>query len=792
MRLPIEWLKDYVDINNISDKKFVEEMIMTGSNSEGIHAIAGKVENIVVGKIVSISQHPEAERLKICQTDIGSEVIQIVTAATNMKESDFVPVALHGAVLADGTKIKKGKLRGEVSNGMFCSLEELGVEKNLIPKFYEDGLLILEVDTPLGMDVADLLNFKVPVVEFEITPNRPDCLSIMGLARETAATFEKSVNPLVCKEGAAKGESTEVTVNIQDPELCPRYMAKVVRNVKVKASPLWLQARLIQAGMRPINNIVDITNYVMLELGQPIHAFDFDKLTSKEIGIRRAKPGETILTLDEKERTLTEEMLLITSGDEAVAIAGLMGGANSEVDENTTSLLLEVANFNKSSVRKTSKDLGLRSEASSRFEKGVSPETVSVAMERLCYLLETVAGATCENGVVDVYPLKAEQKRIALDADFINKKIGITLSEDEIKAYLKRLGIEVVGGEAVIPFERLDLERPIDLVEEIARLYGYNKIPLSLPKMDTWGAFTNGQRIEMLSKHELFCRGVDEILTYSFVSEKELDKINVSETSLLRNQVKLINPLGEEFSTMRTTLLPSLLEVLSRNYNRKIKAARLFEIGNTFIPKEVPIVQEPIEKKALVIGTYGEKEDFYALKGIVDALLSGLNIEGYHYEKEAHHPSFHPGRCANVIWNGHVLGTLGELHPIVLDNFNIGARAYAADLDFNMILQLTKETPRFKAIPKYPAIERDMAVVVKEEVESFAIEALVKEACGDLFESITWFDLYRGPQIGEGYKSLAYALTFRAPDRTLTDDEINPLFEKTLQVLSEKVGAQLR
>lgn len=792
MKLPVEWLKEYVEIDEIAHKTLVEELIMTGSNSEGTHVIAEKVEKIVVGKIESVSPHPEADRLRICQTNIGEEVIQIVTAATNMKEGDLVPVALHGAILADGTKIKKGKLRGEVSNGMFCSLEELGVEKNMIPKFFEDGLLILEQDMPLGADVAALLNLNMPIIEFEITPNRPDCLSILGLARETAATFDKTVKSVTVKENAAEGDTEAVSVTIENEALCPRYMAKIIRNVKIAQSPLWMQSRLMQAGMRPINNVVDITNYVLLELGQPIHAFDLDKLPSTEIGVRVARDGETITTIDSKERTLTSEMLLITSGDAPVAIAGVMGGADTEVDEQTTSLLLEVANFNKSNIRKTSKDLGLRSEASSRFEKGISPETVKLAMERLCYLLETIVGATCEDGVKDAYKVKAEQTRIELDGSFINRKIGITLTDDDIHAYLEKLNIVVEGNEAIMPFERLDLQTPIDLVEEIARLYGYNNIPMTLPKMDAWGAYTNGQRIEMQAKNEMFCCGVDEILTYSFVSEKELDKIRISENSLLRNQVKLINPLGEEFSTMRTTLVPSLLEVLSRNYNRKMKSARLFEIGNTFIPKEIPVKQEPIEKKALVIGAYGEGEDFFSLKGIVESLLKGLNIEGYHFEKESNHPTYHPGRCANVIWNGHVIGTLGELHPEVLENFNLGTRTYVADLDFNIVMQLTRETPCFKQIPKYPAIERDMAVVVAEAVSSYEIESIVKASCGDIFESITWFDLYRGPQIGEGKKSLAYALAFRAPDRTLTDDEVNPLFEKALNALETQLGAQLR
>ncbi|MGX8797520.1 phenylalanine--tRNA ligase subunit beta [Fusibacter sp. JL298sf-3] len=792
MKLPVQWLKDYVNIEEIAHDTLVERLIMTGSNSEGSYALADKVKKIVVGHIKSITQHPDADKLKICQTDIGDDVIQIVTAATNMREGDYVPVALHGAILADGSKIKKGKLRGEVSNGMFCSLEELGVEKNLVPKKYEDGLLIFEKALPLGEDVAALLKLSEPVIEFEITPNRPDCLSVVGLARETAATFDRKMTLPALDEAATKGETDAVRVQIEDGAACPRYMAKRVDGIVVAPSPMWLQVRLMQAGMRPVNNIVDITNYVMLEFGQPVHAFDYDKLKSTQIGVRFAKSGEVFTTLDGKERTLENDMLVVTSDDAPVAIAGVMGGADTEVSETTTSILLEVANFNKSTVRKTSKDLGLRTEASSRFEKGVDVATVEIAMQRLCTLLTEIAGAKPVEGVCDCYPLTRDVQKITFDPAFINRTIGMDLSRDEIVKCLARLEIAVEGDVAIVPSYRLDLEKPIDLVEEVARVYGYDNIDMTLPKMNVWGAYTNGQRIEIKAVNALTASGADEILTYSFVSEKELDKINVSGESLLRQQVRLINPLGEEFSTMRTTLVPSLLEVLSRNYNRKIKGARLFEIGNIFIPKEMPVQSEPIEKKVLVIGTYGEAESFYTLKGLVENLLLALGIEGYHFEKETKHATYHTGRCANLIWNGHVLGTLGEVHPLVMENYNLGTRTYVADIDFNILMQITNESPRFKSIPKYPAIERDMAVVVKEAITSHEIEKIVAGECGDIFEAIEWFDLYRGPQIPEGCKSLAYALKFRAADRTLTDDEVNPLFDKALKALEEKLGATLR
>ena len=791
MKLPIEWLKAYVDIEDLPQDHLVDRLIMTGSNSEGVHVTAKGIEKVVVGRIDKISAHPEAEKLVLCQTDIGEETVQILTAATHMKEKDYVPVALHGATLAEGLKIKKGKLRGEVSNGMFCSLEELGVEKNAIPKFYEDGLLILDQAYPLGTDVVELLKLNEPVIEFEITPNRPDCLSIIGLAKEVAATFDKPLKTFPVLE-LSKAPLEGLSLVVEDSDKCPRYMAKCVKDVQIKPSPLWMQIRLIQAGMRPINNMVDITNYVMLELGQPIHAFDFDAIQTGKIGVRCAVENETIETLDGKERALERDMLVITDGSRPIAIAGVMGGADTEVSAQTTNVLLEVAHFDKSNIRKTSKDLGLRSEASSRFEKGVSEHLVETAMARLCYWIETLEVGTVVSGTAEHYPSPKAPIQIPYDAAFINKIIGTTLSDEAISDLLEKLEIETVDGVAHIPLHRLDLLKPIDLVEEVARMYGYDQIHMTLPKMNAWGAYTNAQLIEERAKHELFCNGVNEILTYSFVSSKDLDKIRTSAHSVLRNQVQLINPLGEEYSTMRSTLMPNVLEVLSRNYNRKNANVRLFELGSVFLPKEMPIKSQPLEKKMLTIGAYGEQEDFFTIKGTVEAVLTGLGIEGYRFEKEVNHPTYHKGRCANVFWHDHLIGTLGELHPMVLENYNIGSRAYVADLDFNILLQLAKEVKLFKAIPKFPAIERDMAVVVEESVTNYDVESVVKSVSGELLESVKLFDVYRGPQIGDGNKSVAYALVFRAQDRTLTDEEINPVFEAILKALEEKVNAQLR
>lgn len=795
MRVPIQWIKDYVNIDDIETRQLIDKLVLTGSNNEGSFKICEGLENIVVGKITEIAQHPNAEKLIICTVDVGEEVIQIVTGATNVFVGAYIPVALHGSTIAGGIKIKKGKLRGEVSNGMLCSLEEMGFEDSSIPKEFDDGILILDEAYPLGQNILDALDLNDQVVEFEITPNRPDCLSIIGMAREVAASFDRAIT---LPETISASNDTDVdqyaSVEIKDADLCPRYVAKVIKNIKVKSSPMWMQLRLMQAGMRPINNIVDITNYVMLEYGQPIHAFDLKSLQGGKIIVRRAEDNEIFTTLDDKERTLTSEMLVIADDQRSVGIAGVMGGANTEISEETQMVLIEVASFDKSSIRKTSKDLGLRTEASSRFEKGISVELPLEVANRVCKLIEMLDAGEVVPGVIDVYPKKRETVKIPFTAEGINRVIGTQLTTTEISTILRKLEIETEanGTVAVVPHFRLDLQREIDLVEEVSRIYGYDKIGMTLPKLDVWGAKTNAQLIKDKVKLELLTNGVDEILSYSFVSKKDLDKINLSETSLLRQQVALINPLGEEFSVMRSSLVPNILEVLARNSNRKNKHVRIFEIGSVFIPREVPVVQLPIEKENLAIGIIGEHEDFFTLKGVVENVLLGMGIEGYHFEKEMNHPTYHKGRCANIIWNGHVLGTFGEVHPHVLENFGLVERAYLADLDYNILVQLTNTEKKYKSIPKYPAIERDMAVLVKDEIESMQIETIVKETAGNLLESVKMFDMYKGKQILEGHKSVAYELVFRAEDRTLVDEEVNKIFNKVLKVLETEIGAQLR
>ncbi|GAB6106228.1 phenylalanine--tRNA ligase subunit beta [Fusibacter bizertensis] len=796
MRVPLQWIKEYVDISNIEEKKLIDKLVLTGSNNEGSHNIKDDLENIVVGKIVKITSHPNAEKLCICQVDIGEEVLQIVTGATNVFEGAFVPVAVHGAVIAGNIKIKKGKLRGEASNGMLCSLEEMGFEDSNIPKEFDDGILILDKEYTLGMDILKALELDQSVVEFEITPNRPDCLSMIGMAREVAASFDLKVE--LPKLYAEKGNSEierYARVRIDDVDLCSRYVAKVVTDIRVEPSPMWLQLRLMQAGMRPINNIVDITNYVMLEYGQPIHAFDLDALSNGTVVVRRAIDGEIFETLDGKERALKSDMLVIADEHKTIGIAGVMGGANTEIKENTKNVLIEVASFDKSSIRKTSKELGFRTEASSRFEKGVSNILPMEVVNRVCYLIEALDAGTIKPGVIDVFPEGEKQVKIPFKVESINRVIGSELKENEIIEILKKLEIETIREEsltAVVPHYRLDLTKEIDLVEEVARIFGYDRIGMTLPRLDVWGAKTNAQLIKDRVKFELLANGVDEILSYSFVSKKDLDKINVSESSLLRQQVALINPLGEEFSVMRTTLVPNIIEVLARNNNRKNKNVRIFEIGSVFIPKEVPVVQLPIEKEALAIGVLGEHEDFFTLKAIVESVLNGLGIVDYYFEKETNHPTYHKGRCANIIWNGHILGIMGEIHPHVLENYDLSERVYVADMDYNILLQLAREDKKYKSIPKYPAIERDIAVLVSDEITSMQIETIVKETAGQLLESVKMFDMYKGKQITEGYKSVAYELIFRADDRTLIDEEVNKIFNKVLKALEEKIGAQLR
>lgn len=798
MLAPINWLKDYVNIDGIDINEIRDKFIMTGSNIETVTKVAENIEKIVVGQIVKSEGHPDADKLIVLQINVGEEeLIQIVTGATNTNVGDKIPVVMVNGRIADGTKIKKGKLRGVPSFGMLCSLDELGFDAKVVQKSMADGIFILGEDYKVGEDIKTALpGMSDMVIEFEITPNRPDCLSIVGLAREASATFERE---LTIPEVTIKNEVDDVknyaSIEIEDNDLCPRIAAKVVKDVVIKDSPDWMKLRLMNAGMRPTNNIVDITNYVMLELGQPIHAYDLDELKGSKIIVRRAKDEEVIRTLDDVERKLTSDMLVITDASRTVGIAGIMGGEDTEVKETTTKLLIEVANFDKSNIRKTSKTLGLRSEASSRFEKGVSAAYCDLVVNRVCQLIEELEAGTIVGGILDVYPSPLEKKVISARVSKINSLIGIDLSSKEMAKIFEKLGLTTEIDEdkitVTIPHYRLDLEKEIDLVEEVARIYGYDEIGATLPMGAEWGAKTNGQHIEDITKEILVSLGLNEIVTYSFVSPKQLDMIRTDENSLLRQQIKLLNPLGEEYSIMRTTLLPNLLEVIARNDNRKVERVNAFEIGNLFIPKEIPVTTLPIEKKSLVIGKYGEGEDFFSLKGAVEELLEKLGIKGYEFIPEENHPTYHSGRCANIQWENHILGTIGEIHPKVLENYDITNRVYAGEIDYNIIIQLVKLDKIYKALPKYPAMTRDIAILVKDEITNGEIISIINDNGGKILESAALFDVYKGKQIEDGYKSMAYSLIFRANDRTLTDEEVSKVYDKTLLKL-EEIGAKLR
>ncbi|SHJ61361.1 phenylalanine--tRNA ligase subunit beta [Tepidibacter formicigenes] len=792
MLVPLKWLRDYVDID-INAQEFADKMTMTGSKVEKVENFGEDIEKVVVGKILEINKHPNADKLIVTKVDIGSEVVQIVTGAKNVKEGDLIPLALVGAKLPGGIKIKKGKLRGELSQGMMCSSEELGIPFSMIEESKRDGIYVLDEEYELGKDVKELLGINDSLIEFEITSNRPDCLSIIGIAREAAVTLNKELKypKINVKES---DEEIKFNIEIEDDALCPRYSARIIKDVKIGSSPYWMQRRLIEAGVRPINNIVDITNYVMLELGQPLHAFDLKELETDTIVVRKAKEGEKFTTLDDVERTLDENMLLITDGKKPVAIAGVMGGANSEVSSNTKEILLESANFNADSIRKTSKKLGLRTEASSRFEKGIDVNLVEVALNRAAQLIEEIGAGRVLKGFVDNYKNPVENKKIVVRPQRINKLLGENIPLNQFIEILESLEFKcsLVDDklEIIVPSFRLDIDMEADILEEIARIYGYDNIPSKMIYgTTTMGLKTIGQIFEENIKNSLVAMGLNEILTYSFVSSRGVDKINMPEHSIKRNFIKIMNPLGEETSVMRTTLLPNMLDVASRNYSRKVEEFAGFEIGNTFMPMDNIM---PVEKKSIALGLYRDKMDFFFIKGIIEELFESIGFKNYEIIPEKNHPTFHPGRCANIVYNDNIVGVFGELHPDVLENYDINTRMYAGELDFELLLTFARDNKTYKPLPKYPAITRDIALLVKDEVFVKEIEDVIKENSKGLVESFKLFDVYKGAQIEEGYKSVAYSIVYRSKDKTLTDEEVNKVHDNIVKELSEKINANLR
>lgn len=799
MLVPVKWLKDYVEIEDIDVLHLEERLIMSGSNTETVQKVMDGVSGIKIGRIEQMEKHPDADKLWVMQVKVGEDTLQIVTGAQNCFVGAYIPVAVHGSTVAGGMKIKKGKLRGQESNGMLCSLEELGFESKVIPKNSAEGIYILSGTYETGEDIEVALPELLDnVIEFEITPNRPDCLSQIGMAKETAATFNVPLKALNHKPQPSEGKASDyVKISIEAADLCKRYGAAVVRDVKIGESPLWMQHRLMKAGMRPISNIVDITNYVMLEYGQPIHAFDLETLKGSEIIVRRASEGEVLKTLDGNDRTLTSDMLVIGDKERAVALAGIMGGEDTEITENTKHILIEVANFDKANIRKTSKEIGLRSEASSRFEKGVAVCHVEPVLDRVCQLIQELGVGTVIGEYLDCYPEVEAEKVIRARVERINNLLGTKLTDAEMTAIFNRIGIEVVKkSEGVldchIPAFRLDLIKEIDLVEEVARIYGYDNIATTIPRDASSGIYTYKQKLENLTKDLMTGQGYNEIMTYSFVSPSQVDLLKLPETDPLRSQVRLLNPLGEEYSVMRTSLMGNLLEVLARNYNRRLPEASAFEIGNVFIPKAQPVTELPEEIQRVVMGSYGPEVDFFTLKGAVENLFAGLGVEGIKYVAKKDHSTFHPGRCAEVFAGDLSLGFMGEIHPNVMESYDIGAKTYLAEFNFTALVALSNRESKYKALPKFPAMTRDIAVLVKDEVASGEIIEIIEANGKGMLESVKLFDVYKGKQIEAGWKSMAYALVFRAADRTLTDEEVNKVFQKILSTLETQVEAKLR
>lgn len=798
MLVPVKWLKDYVNIEDIETRELADKLTMSGSHVDSIDSVDKGVEKVVVGKIEKITPHPNADKLVITNINIGDETIQIVTGAKNIGEGDYVPVALVGAKLPSGMKIKKGKLRGEVSNGMLCSAAELGIKEDLISKELKDGIYILDEEYPLGEDIREVLGLKGEVIDFEITPNRPDCLSIIGMARETAATLNRElILPKVIIEKEIEDINNYVNkIEVLNTNLCRRYYTKVVKNVKIEKSPLWLRRRLMESNVRPINNIVDITNYVMLELGQPIHAFDLDKVKNDTIIVRNATEGEKITTLDGEDRNLDSEMLVIADGENPIAIAGVMGGEDSEVTENTTSILIESANFDGRNVRLTSRKLGLRTEASSKFEKDLDPSLSELACNRVCQLIEEIDAGEVISGNIDIYENRSEKREIIIRPERANALLGTEMTIDYMVDVLNKLELNAkVEDDKIavsVPTFRNDIQMETDLIEEVGRIYGFHNIE-SAPLIGslTKGGKSTNREIRDYIKTSLTGMGLNEITTYSFISPKAYDNINLPEDSLKRRNVEIMNPLGEDYRVMRSTLIPNMLDVLSRNSKYGVEKAWAYEIGNSFIPKSIPVNTLPHEIQTLTIGMYGDT-DFFNLKGILDKLFDLLGIKGFEYIPEENHVTFHPGRCANILYGNHVLGTIGEIHPDVLDNYSMKDRIYIAELDLDIISFITNLDRKYRELPKYPSMTRDIALVVDEDILVKQIEDIIKSNGGRLVEEINLFDVYQGEQIPAGKKSIAYSIVYRSLEKTLTDEEVSKVHDKVVEKLTSELKAELR
>ena len=805
MDTSLSWIKAYVPDLDVTAQEYTDAMTLSGTKVEGFEKMDADLDRIVVGQIDKIEKHPDADKLIICQVNIGTETIQIVTGAPNVKEGDKVPVVLDGGRVAGGhepgqrvaggIKIKKGKLRGVPSNGMMCSIEELGSNRDMYPEAPEYGIYIFQKDVEVGSSAISALGLDDVVFEYEITSNRVDCYSVIGIAREAAATFRKEFHPpVVTPTGNDEDVNDYVKVTVKDQELCPRYTARVVKNIKIGPSPEWMQRRLASVGIRPINNLVDITNYVMEEYGQPMHAYDLDTIAGREIVVRRAEDGEKFVTLDGQEREMDSSVLMICDGEKSIGVAGIMGGENSMITDNVKTMLFEAACFNGTNIRKSAKKIGLRTDASGKFEKGLDPENAQAAIDRACQLVEEMGAGEVVGGMVDVYAEKREPSRVTFDAEKINALLGTDLTKEQMLGYLKLVELEYdeTTNEIVAPTFRQDIHRLADVAEEVARFFGYDNIPTTLPSGEaTTGKLSYKLRIEEVARNIAEFCGFSQGMSYSFESPKVFDKLLLPEDSKLRQAIEIRNPLGEDYSVMRTTSLNGMLTSLATNYNRRNKNVKLYELGNVYLPKALPLTELPDERMQFTLGMYGEG-DFFSMKGVVEEFFDKIGL----HKKETYDPNagktfLHPGRQANIIYDGTVVGYLGEVHPDVADIYGIGERAYIAVIDMPEVVARATFDRKYEGIAKFPAVNRDLSMVVPKNIMVGQIEEVIEKNGGAHLESYSLFDLYEGAQIKPGFKSVAYSITFRAKDRTLEESDISKAMDKILAGL-EAMGIELR
>lgn len=823
MLVSINWLKDYINVPEMDEpfaKTFADKMIMSGSNIETVEEIGTGISGVKIGRIEKIEKHPDADKLVVCQVNIGDETIQIVTGADNIYEGAFVPVAVDGAHIPGplhgqpktegGVDIKAGELRGVTSVGMLCGPQELGIPDKVAPIISKDGIWLLSGDwsDALGEEIDKALEMEDVVIDFEITPNRPDCLSMLGMAREAAATFGTgfSYPDIECAKTDEKASDyIQVEVN---SDLCKRYTARVIKDVKIEQSPWWLQKRLMAAGMRPINNMVDITNFVMMEYGQPLHAFDIRSLAGNKIVVDTAQKGDVFTTLDGTERELDETMLMINDAEKHVAVAGVMGGLNSEILPDTETVVIESANFEASSVRFTSKKLGLRTEASGRYEKGIDPNLCEAAADRVCKLVEMLGCGKVLEGSVDVYKKPEVAPTVTARVSRINKVLGTDLERDAMVKILEGLEMKVEGsGDQLVvtpPSVRQDLLEEVDYVEEIARIYGYDNLPNTLPELTTKVENSKSWEMRALARNLLCSMGANEIQTFSFISDKDFDAVRIEEDSWERDTVKIMNPMGEDTAAVRTILMPAMLEVLARNDARSIPAVRAYEIGTVFAKNYIDPEGLPDESYDLSIGVYGENESFFTLKGMIEALLDGMGVTDVEYISESEYGTYHPGRCARIVKkvdgrgeDGSLtdeveIGIMGEIHPDVQENYDIDVRVYGAELFFDRLVEFANKEIHYEKPPRFPAMVRDIAMIVDEEAPVHDIQKVILEAGTELLKGVELFDVYRGEQVGEGKKSVAFSLTYRHDDRTLTDDETEGANAQVVAALRDKLGAVIR